>query len=143
MQRAVALARAMPLADWLGLVEAWVELARADLAVSRRPYARWRDRLAPVAGRDDRAAGARVARLTALASRLYPRRPTCLRRVIAQRALLQRRGCSAAIRFGVRHDGNALVGHAWIEIASAPIARERPVYQPLTPVHNTCPSPVA
>ena len=63
-----------------------------------------------------------VGRACDRAVRLYVRRGHCLRRSLALWAWLRWSGVNASIAVGVRHDDDALVGHAWVEVEHRSVA---------------------
>ncbi len=112
--RKLARARRLSLRDWRWLAESWVELARADLLVSAAPYGWWRDRVAaPTAGTGD--FDPRLVEVFRMAAANHVRRQSCLRRAIALRAMLERRGVAVRVVFGARLAGDGLDAHAWLE----------------------------
>jgi hypothetical protein len=110
--------RALGPAGWLGLAEAWLTLAWVDAVISWLPYTIWRGWLRPAASETSPASPRDVERLVglvAIGASHYPRPVSCLRRTVVLRHVLARRGLSAACRFGVRREGQALIAHAWLE----------------------------
>jgi len=143
LRRKLARAAERSAADWAVVAESWWELLRADVAVSLRPYARWRDRLARApepdpAGSAERV-DARVVELFRIAASYHVRPMNCLRRAIALRAVLARRGHDAVVRFGVRRDGDRLEAHAWLTVGGAVVDTGDTVradYVPLDPIQQ-------
>jgi hypothetical protein len=116
--RKLKAARTLPARDWGIFVEAWLRLLVADLSVRILPF-RWLSRTLrashePLAG--DGAIIERVTRIFALAARNHVASTNCLRRSLALRGMLVRRGVPAVMRVGARTTGGDLVAHAWVEV---------------------------
>lgn len=99
---------------------AWGTLAKWRVTLWCVPFLRWRDRLQPVCGVDEKeAASSGVLHDTVWAveraSRYLPG-ATCLVRALAARELLARSGLCAELRIGVAHDERGrFEAHAWLE----------------------------
>ena len=48
------------------------------------------------------------------ASRRMPFRTKCLEQALALRFMLNRRGCPSILHYGIRHDEEGLIAHAWL-----------------------------
>jgi len=66
---------------------------------------------------DAQASAERLAHLVDVASRHGPYNATCLRRSLALRWLLRRRGMPAELRIGVARADQNVRAHAWVELA--------------------------
>lgn len=116
LARVVRSARGLSAAEWGLFAEAWLRLLAADVSLRLRP----RKPLAHGALSDAPEARAasvdeRVVRMLLLAARHHVVPANCLRRSLALRAMLVRRGVPAVLRVGARLDGG-LVAHAWVEV---------------------------
>jgi hypothetical protein len=106
-------------------LEALATLAATDLLLTFCPYS-WsrgvllRATLESPGRLDDtaRLTSARVLRAFRSGAARYVRPVSCLRRAVALRRLLQRRGVPAVVRFGVR-GGERFEAHAWVEVDGA------------------------
>lgn len=67
----------------------------------------------------------RTVRAFAWVSARYPRSRCCLAQALALQRLLARRGIPVDVRIGVRREGRAIAGHAWVELAGRPLAERR------------------
>ncbi len=97
-------------------VEAWLELARVDLAIRFLPYRRWRHWLESE-GEVRPSSAAPVAfcvRAVERAARRHYADMNCLRRSLALRRLLARRGVPSRLHLGVRPQGGEIEAHAWV-----------------------------
>ncbi|MCU0894666.1 MAG: lasso peptide biosynthesis B2 protein [Rhodospirillales bacterium] len=105
--------------DWRSIGAAWLALRRVDRAIRTTPYAAWRHRLdsppvqAPWAGCSE-AEVFRLAGLVQIAARLHLRRMNCLRRSLALKELLARRGFVADVAIGARPVAGGIEAHAWL-----------------------------
>jgi hypothetical protein len=99
------------------VAEAWLTLAWVDIVVSRLPYALWRSWLRPTQSRSRArsAAAERLASWVEIGARYYLRPVGCLKRALALRAVLSRRGIAAQVRVGVTRDGETVLAHAWVD----------------------------
>ena len=119
--RKLAAARRLSAADWAIVAEALWEIGRADILVSANRYERWRPELEAAPDGNPGPADPRVIAVFETAAGNYVRPVGCLRRSIALRSMLRRRGYAARIRFGVRHDGPPpLDAHAWVDVGGHP-----------------------
>ena len=93
----------------------WLGVSR--LAIWLLPFRRlapWLSRM-PETPDCDRDLVRRVRRAVTVAARNMPRRPMCLPRAIAAKAMLARRGCGSAFHIGAGRDpGGGLALHAWL-----------------------------
>ena len=71
----------------------------------------------------------RIAGLVAIAARHGPYRAKCLPLSLTLQRVLQGEGIESELRLGVRKDGDALVGHAWVEHGGTPLLEERDVHE--------------
>ena len=100
------------------LVEAWLTLAWVDLVIRFSAYERWRNWL----DSDEKSTKARqkevdIASLISLSERvarhhLYAM--NCLRRTLAQKKILARRGVFSRIHIGVKKGGSGFEAHSWL-----------------------------
>ena len=112
----------LSLAQWLLLLRArWLmNLASASLRVAG--FERTRRLLDPCPGHGRGAsspedvAPAAIARVVELAARSGLRRHSCLPKSLVLQRLLAQRGHDAALRIGVRKEGERLAAHAWVEV---------------------------
>jgi hypothetical protein len=94
----------------LRLVIARLLLSTIGVARTRRLFERQR------ASRIDQSRAEEAARLVLHAAERLPLRTNCLDRAVALWWLLSSRGVAAALRVGVRKDGETtLAAHAWVE----------------------------
>ena len=63
----------------------------------------------------------RIAQLVGIAARRGIFKATCLPQACLVWWLLRRRGIAAELKIGVRKDGQALCGHAWVEHENRPL----------------------
>jgi len=105
------------------LTEAWLTLSWIDFTVSFLPYSRWKSWLLiqPDVKTDQAAATSLsfkqlVWSVNAAASH-HPRKPTCLRRSLTLKHMLQRRHIPTDLRIGIRKNSSQIDAHAWIEHA--------------------------
>ncbi len=105
--------------DLAVLIEAWWTLLWLDWRIRRQPYHKWRplldsrldNRIESEAGR----AGQRLIRLAEIAARHHLRPMNCLRRTLAEKRLLERRGIACHVHIGVNREKNSgLAAHAWL-----------------------------
>ena len=81
----------------------------------------------------DVAVSRQVARAIDRASRLVPH-SSCLPRALAARRMLERRGLTSALRFGVLRTAEGLCAHAWIEVAGRTVVGALPDLDRYTPL---------
>jgi len=103
------------------LTEAWFTLTWIDFAVSFLPYHWWKSWLLiqpniktnqiPTTSQPFEKF---VWAVTAAANH-HPRKPTCLRRSLTLKRMLQRRYIPTGLRIGIRKNSSQLDAHAWIE----------------------------
>lgn len=103
--------------DYPLLVEAWLMLAWVDMAIRFTPYGYWRRWL------DEGVAGmtsgnefeiATLIQRSEMAARHHLCSMNCLRRTLAQKMMLARRGLGAHIHIGVRNEGRGIEAHSWL-----------------------------
>ncbi len=113
--------RQRPTAGDLGrFAEAWITLAQVDLVVRLAPYRWWRRWLQAGNGSmaEDAIAPARpLALAVERAARRHWAHMNCLRRSIALRHLLRRRGIASRLHLGVRSGEGMPEAHAWVSCA--------------------------
>ena len=116
--------RRMRASDYLTATEVLALAVWVEIAIRVMPFSRVLERMtrasSPVA---DEAAVAdaaaneyrRLLRFVTVAYDVLPLPATCLRRSLVLYALLERRGVSSRLRFGVAKRGPAFAAHAWVE----------------------------
>lgn len=108
----------LPVKTYPLLVEAWLTLAWVDLVIRFVPYTRWRHWLesnANLSEIDQKeldisfivACSEKVARHHYCAM-------NCLRRTVAQKVMLARRGVSAQVHIGVKKEAAGFAAHSWL-----------------------------
>ena len=103
--------------DLLLFTEAWLTLALTDLGIRLLPYSRWRGWLVADAGPEvppDHRGAAACALAIERAARRHLLPQNCLRRTLALRRMLLRRGCRNHLHIGVRAGEKGLEAHAWL-----------------------------
>lgn len=122
MRRKLRTAQALSPGEWWLLVQAWMSLLAADIALRVLPLGRVQrllalgvGRAAPPVSAATPAVIASTQQNVARAARhhLYPMR--CLRRSLALQGMLRRRGIETVLQIGVRKQGEGIVAHAWLE----------------------------
>ncbi len=105
----------LPPRDLAVLAEAWLTLLWVDWRIRRQPYPRWRSLFDTRSGDDTRRDGRRLIRLTEMAARHHLRPMNCLRRTLAGKRMLERRGIVSRVHIGVNsQQGGGLAAHAWL-----------------------------
>ena len=118
--------RLFSLREWGLLFEAWIALAQADLILRVGALKRLK-LIASISANDGDATqenlqeGLRLQRMVSSASQLFLPPATCLRRSLALRQMLKRRGIAAILRIGVQKGGSSIRAHAWVEMGGYPI----------------------
>jgi len=118
--------RRMRASDYLTATEVLALAVWVEIAIRVMPFSRVLERMTPAsspvadeAAVADAAAVAneyrRLLRFVTVAYDVLPLPATCLRRSLVLYALLERRGVSSRLRFGVAKRGPALAAHAWVE----------------------------
>jgi len=103
--------------EWVLLAEAWLTISWIDFVISLLPYHWWKSWLF----NQYEAETHQAANLEHLvwsvnaAADHHLRKPTCLRRSLTLKQMLQRRKIPAKLRIGINKDGADLKAHAWIE----------------------------
>ena len=119
--------------EWLQFAQAWILLFFIDLSLrvfSFRKVYRWLSSAQPsqifTSETQIDTAIRQYSAVVASAARhhLYPM--TCLRRALALKWLLSKRGVQTELRFGVRREAGNLDAHAWLEYRNAPIGETVP-----------------
>jgi len=113
--------RSLSFQDWKIFIEAWLTLSWVDFTVSHLPYRHWKSWCnSPQEDTDNKHADSdydinRLVWLINAAANNHPRKPTCLRRSITLKKMLERRDINTTLCIGVNKDGSELKAHAWIE----------------------------
>ncbi len=103
------------------LTEAWLTLSWIDFAISFLPYHWWKSWLSiqsDIKTNQQPATSLSFEQLVwsvNAAANHHLRKPTCLRRSLTLKCMLQRRGIPADLRIGIRKNGTQIAAHAWIE----------------------------
>lgn len=100
------------------LVEAWLTLAWVDLVIRFSPYERWRNWL----DGDEKSTKARqkevdIVSLISLSERVARHHlcaMNCLRRTLAQKKILARRGVFSCVHIGVKKGDSGFEAHSWL-----------------------------
>ncbi len=107
--------RHLPPRDIAVLAEAWLTLLWVDWRIRRQPYRKWRSLLGTRTHDDTTRDGRRLIRLAEIAARHHLRPMNCLRRTLAEKCLLERRGIASRVHIGVNsRRGDGLAAHAWL-----------------------------
>jgi len=96
-------------------------------------------------GEDQQAVARRLGRLVNIASRHGPWTATCLRRSLALRWLLRRRGLPAELCVGVGRDDGRMHAHAWVELSGRVVDDQPTVvaeYAPYRELESRIPRPL-
>ncbi|MCF6354608.1 MAG: lasso peptide biosynthesis B2 protein [Candidatus Polarisedimenticolaceae bacterium] len=99
------------------LAEAWLTLTWVDFVVSFLPYRWWKSWLLtqPEAKTNQTASFEHLVWSVNAAANHHLRKPTCLRRSLTLKHMLQRQNISAILRIGIKRNGVEVDAHAWIE----------------------------
>ncbi|MBV1888804.1 MAG: lasso peptide biosynthesis B2 protein [Proteobacteria bacterium] len=104
--------------DYPLLLEAWLVLARVDLAIRFFPYERWRHWLESAEKHSVKQQKefdiASLIALSEMVARHHICPMNCLRRSIAQKKMLARRGIVVSVHIGVKNDGGGFEAHSWL-----------------------------
>jgi hypothetical protein len=114
--------RGLPWAQRGLLVQAWLLLPLAALALRLLGYRRARALLLPPMAaplREDLPAAQSTARIVLSAARWSPVPATCLVRSLALSRLLRQQGLAAELRIGVARPDGQFAAHAWVEHGGA------------------------
>ncbi len=105
------------------LAEAWLTLTWVDFVVSLLPYRWWKSWLVnqPNAETHQTAPFEQLVWSVDAAANHHPRKPTCLRRSLTLKQMLQRRRIPSNLHIGIRKDCIQVDAHAWIELKGAVI----------------------
>jgi len=108
--------------DWLLVAEAWIELARAGVALRFDSATAVRGALdrKPAADSNDHDLPPQLLEMFLVAARFHVFKVNCLPKALALKRMLERRRFSPALRIGAREEAGTLTGHAWIEIDDVP-----------------------
>jgi hypothetical protein len=128
-------ARSFSLADWRLFLEAMATIVTVHVALRMVELPRlvaWAtlpsgERHAPCACADVE----RTATFVAMAGRVTGLQ--CLPRSVALTRLLARRGLTSTLRIGVRHDGETLAAHAWVEWGGRALDHDEQQLQQFSP----------
>jgi hypothetical protein len=112
--------------DWLVILEAWLVQEYFNLALRLVSFEKLLARSHPpsqavILPGEVLPAAHRVQRLANAAACLHLSPATCLRRSLALRWMLIRRGIRAQLRLGVLKSAGDLQAHAWVEIDGQPL----------------------
>ncbi len=108
------------------LVEAWWTLWWVDRRIRRRDDG-WRALFEAPATSGRGGDGRRLVRLTERVARHHLRPMNCLRRTLAARLILARRGISSSAHIGVRiGDDQVLRAHAWLSDGHGGVLNDAP-----------------
>ena len=108
----------LPVKSYPLLAEAWLTLAWVDLAIRFAPHVRWRHWLESTAN----SSGANQKELdinfiitsSERVARHHVCAMNCLRRTMAQKMMLARRGVSAQVHIGVKKETAGFAAHSWL-----------------------------
>lgn len=104
--------------DYLLLTESWLTLAWVDLMISFSPYPRWRHWME--SAEPDGVNHKQTFDVSFLinhsesVARHHVRAMNCLRRTLAQKLMLARRGIVARVHIGVKKDDAGFAAHSWL-----------------------------
>ncbi len=108
----------LPAKSYPLLLEAWLTLAWVDLAIRFLPYARWRHWLegsASIQSADQPTADIDgLIHTSEQVARHHYAAMNCLRRTVAQKMMLARRGISGQVHIGVKKEQAGFAAHAWL-----------------------------
>lgn len=114
--------------EFFVLIEAWFVFLKWDLLISFTQYENWRSEIGDMS---DSAKTANVItemdvtpleqvkliiKLSEIAGRFHIRKMNCLRRCLAQKNMLAKRGFTAYMHIGVSIKNNELKAHAWLTL---------------------------
>ena len=99
------------------LAEAWLTLAWVDFVVSFLPYRWWKSWLLNQSNTEMQqiALFERLIWSVNAAANHHLRKPTCLRRSLTLKHMLERRRIPSDLRIGIHKHGTQIRAHAWIE----------------------------
>ena len=99
------------------LIEAWLTLTWVDFVISFLPYRWWKSWLInqPEAKTNQTIPFERLVWSVNAAANHHLRKPTCLRRSLTLKRMLQRRNISATLHIGIKRNGVGVDAHAWVE----------------------------
>ena len=99
------------------LAEAWLTLTWVDFVVSFLPYCWWKSWLVsqPEADTNQAAPFEDLVWAVNAAANHHLRKPTCLRRSLSLKQMLQRRKIPATLHIGIKKNGREVDAHAWVE----------------------------
>ena len=108
--------------DWLLVLEAWVELARARVTLSLDAARAVRGAFLQKipAQMEEHDLPPQLLEMFLLAAHHHVFHLNCLPKALALKRMLERRRMAPVLRIGARKDGATLLGHAWIEIDRVP-----------------------
>lgn len=110
------------------LLEAWLVFFKWDMLISFTQYENWRSNigdlseinvLAKSITKNDATPSEQVKqiiKLSEIAGRFHIRKMNCLRRCLAQKNMLAKRGFNAHMHIGVSIKNNELKAHAWLTL---------------------------
>jgi len=104
--------------DYRYLVEAWLVLAWVDLVIRFSRYERWRHWLESAEKNSKKHQLtfdiASLITLSEMVARHHVCPMNCLRRTVAQKLMLARRGIICCVHIGVKNEGNGFEAHSWL-----------------------------
>jgi len=128
--RAYDRARRLSRAEWWALLEAWIGLLAAGLALRLLPFSRAERLFAPRCparpdlGEPDPVLVARLVWASRAAARRHFLPLRCLPRALCLRWLLGRHGIRTELRIGVNKRRGDLAAHAWVEHRGRPVGED-------------------
>ncbi len=104
------------------LIEAWLSLAWVDLLIRFSPYERWRyllnsDEQSTQTQQKELDIGPLIA-MSEKVARHHLFSMNCLRRTLAQKKMLAKRGVLAHVHIGVKKGGGRFEAHSWLSYNS-------------------------
>ncbi len=135
---------ALPSADQRKLAAAWVALAVTDARLRALGFRRTvrrieRKRRVRAATPAEVERARRAAGWLDLASRHHIARAHCLHRALALHGALRRAGLESELRIGVRREADALLAHAWVELAGEVVTDPASAVARFAPLAPTTP----
>ena len=122
MKHKLKQACSLSIQDWGIFTEAWLTLTWIDFTISYLPFQHWKGWLSslpenrgekpPIKTSSDIS---HLVWLLNAAANNHPGKPTCLRRSLGLKKMLERRNTPVTLRIGINKDGADLKAHAWVE----------------------------
>ncbi len=135
-------ARSLSLTEWFYVADAWLTIARTNVATRWRDYSTWRIDLRHAMTHEQSPLDAykddvyRLRRIFNGALRLQLLPANCLRRSMALHRFLQHRNIQTRLCIGTRIIDGVLHGHAWLEYAGEVLNDQNEVIKEYTPFSN-------